>query len=345
MKQKKSLQTLCRLCIFLFVLLTGFWGSPSSVQQGETINTVLTASAATSSTPKLTAKITKNNILKLLKKYDTDGYYVLKKQIANGDDILTWFTGSSTILASIDTAVHEETHAFSFDQAAGYRQAAYYIGNKKSIIVTYTNVFYTKEMASSIPSGLRTFRYSTYISEASNYLASNQYGIYGLLNEFMAYRMGMSTMINLYDYLVDQDADWDMWRIFINQCENDMQAYAEFKYYMLHYLYYAKKNYPSVYKGIVQNTQFCKAYKKLEASYSKLITTYQKDLKELETYFKNKGYTLTVTNSSVTLTTYSGNRTSTSSISRFYTTYAKLQKQLSKSRYTTQHNRRLKGAA
>lgn len=32
-------------------------------------------------------------------------------------------------------------------------------------------------------------------------------------------------------------------------CENERQAYAELKYYILHYLYYAKKHYQDIYKG------------------------------------------------------------------------------------------------
>ena len=52
-------------------------------------------------------------------------------------------------------------------------------------------------------------------------------------------------------------------------------AYAEFKYYILNYLYYAKKHHPDVYKGIVNNKEFCKAYKTLESSYAKLIKEYE----------------------------------------------------------------------
>ncbi|MCD8338190.1 MAG: hypothetical protein LUD18_13165 [Lachnospiraceae bacterium] len=304
-------------------------------------DSALTAQAASANVPSLNARITQNNILKLLNTYDTDGAYLLKNRIAAGDDILTWFAGCSDILSGIDTAVHEETHLYSY-AAEKNGKAAYYVGNQKTIYVPYTEVFPSIEMASSIPSSMRTFRYSAYIADADDDLASNVDGIYGLLNEFMAYRSGMSTILSLYDYLIDQDADWDTWMLFINECENDMQAYAEFKYYILHYLYYAKQNYPDIYRAIIQNTQFCKAYKKLESSYAKLIRQYQKDLKKLQKYYAKKGYTLTIKNSTISLTTP---QKRTICMCRCYSTYLKLEKKLNKTRYTNLHNKLLAGVS
>ncbi len=333
----KRRNILNHLKLFILFLLLSFCtaGVRFPFLQSET---VITAEAA--SVPGLQAKITEKNILKLLKKYDSDGAYIMNTQIKNGADILSWFQEGSTIFSSIDTAVHEETHGYSYLMEKDGK-AAYFIGNKKTIYVPYTTVYRSREMAATIPSRLQTFRYSTYVGDPDPNMASDVDGIYGLLNEFMAYRAGMNTTLELYDYLTDQNADWDMWAIFINQSENDMQAYAEFKYYILHYLYYAKKNYPDIYKGIINNRQFCKAYKKLESSYAKLIRQYQKDLKKLQTWYANKGYTLTIRNSTISLTNTS-HRTIT--ISRFYTTYQKLQKELSKSRYTKLHQKLLAGA-
>lgn len=327
-----------RLLLFLFVFslhFTGLFGVP------ENRSSILTASAASASMPGLNAKITQNNILKILNAYDSDGAYLLNNRIAAGDDVLTWFTGCSDILSGIDTAIHEETHIYSYAAERNGR-AAYFVGNQKTIYVPYTDVFPSVEMASSIPISLRTFRYSAYIADVEEDLASNADGIYGLLNEFMAYRSGMNTIVSLYDYLIDQDADWDTWILFINECENDMQAYAEFKYFILHYLYYAKQNDPDVYKAIIRNAQFCKAYKKLENSYAKLIRQYQKDLTKLQKYYAKKGYTLTIKNGSISLTTP---EKKTTTICRFYNTYLKLEKQLSKTRYTNLHNKLLSGVS
>lgn len=77
----------------------------------------------------------------------------------------------------------------------------------------------------------------------------------------MAYQRGMNTDVLLFPYLQKQNADRYAWSSYIIGCENGRQSYAEFKYYILHYLYYAKKHYPDVYKGIMNNRQFCKVYK------------------------------------------------------------------------------------
>lgn len=80
---------------------------------------------------------------------------------------------------------------------------------------------------------------------------------------------------------MDKNAGWDAWKGFINSCENDRLAYAEFKYYMLHYLSYAKQRHPEAYQGIIGNREFCKAYSQAESSFVKLISAYEKDLKKI----------------------------------------------------------------
>ena len=63
--------------------------------------------------PGLNAKVTKNNILKLLSQYDKDGAYILNKQTAKGENFLAWFS-NGRIVDNIDTAVHEETHGYLY---------------------------------------------------------------------------------------------------------------------------------------------------------------------------------------------------------------------------------------
>lgn len=256
---------------------------------------------AAAKTPGLNAKATEKNVLKILDRYDKDGAFILRKQKQAGDNILTWF-GSGRIYKNIDTAVHEETHGFSHSYAKNkWNGYAYFVGNKKSVQVTLTDVYPTKKMAASIPKRLRTFRYDTYVAKADPYLSANAQGAYGLLNELMAYRTGMSNSVSMYAYYAAQDAGWDVWQQYISNCENGKMAYAEFTYYIHHYLYYAKKNYPQVYRGIIGNKQFCKAYAKIVSSYKKRIKTYENDLKRLKKRMEKKGYRVEVTASRIML--------------------------------------------
>lgn len=290
--------------------------------------------AAAVQAPGINARITENNILKLLNKYDPDGAYIMKKQKAAGDNILSWFS-DRRIIDSLNTAVHEETHGCSF--RGGFRGYAYYVGKKKAVNVSFTTVYESKKMASSIPKNLRTFRYNTYVAKPSANLSSNVRGAYGLLNEFMAYRMGMNNSISLYSYYADQNAGWDAWEVFIQDCENGRMAYAEFKYYTLHYLYYAKKHYPQVYKGIVKNKQFCRAYRKMESSYRQLIAAYGKDLKKLQKLMKSKGHTLEIQNDMVWFN--ESGKSGRVGTGRFTADYNRLLKELKKTKYTAVHKK------
>lgn len=291
--------------------------------------------------PSLNAKVTAQNIQTLLKKYDPDGAYIMQKQIAKGDDICTWFSSQGRIIDSIDTAIHEETHGYSFYYAKTYNQTAYFVGNKKTIYVTHTKIYNSKIMARSIPKKLRTFRYNTYVAKPRANLASNVQGVYGLLNEFMAYQRGMNTVVLLFPYLQKQDADWGAWKQNISSCENDRQAYAEFKYYILHYLYYAKKHYPDVYKGIINNRQFCRAYKTLEKNFRKCIKQYENDLDKLKQIVAaHPGYWLEVTDENIMLCDDSGG----TGVGRFTADYEKLCKEIGKKKYKSMHNALVKKA-
>ena len=297
--------------------------------------------SAASKIPGFKAKVTEKNILKILNKYDKDGAYVMKKQINKGDNILWWFS-NARIIDGMNTAVHEETHGYSHSYGTysfSGTTTAYFVGNKKTVYVPHTTVYQSKEMANSIPKRLRTFRYNTYVAKPSAYLSSNVDGAYGLMNEFMAYRMGMSTTIALFPYYKAKKAGWDEWQVFINNCENDRLAYAEFKYYILNYLYYAKKHHPDVYNGIVNNKEFRKAYRTLESSYVKLIKEYEKDLKKIKKEMKAAGYQMQISDEMIMVYSSQGAGTGTG---RFTSDYNKLQKELRKDKYLSIHRKLVK---
>lgn len=281
--------------------------------------------------PGFGAKVTEQNVLKILNRYDKDGAYIVKKQMAAGDDILEWFT-TGRMIDGISIAVHEETHAYSIRRLD---ETNYFVGNKTTIPVRHTAIYQTRKMAKSIPKRLRTFRYPTYVSKPIANMASNIQGAYGLMNEFMAYRMSMNNTVCLYPYYVDKDADWDKWKVYINLCENGRLAYAEFKYYILHYLYYAKNHYPKVYQGIVKNKPFCRVYRTIEKSYARLNEKYEKDLKKLKGIFLNKGYQMTVTDAGIELRI----GRSIMGIGRFTADYKKLVKEMKKGKYQAVHKK------
>lgn len=280
------------------------------------------ASPAEAAVPKPGAAVTKKNVKALLKAYDKDGYYLVTHGRKNrGMDFMQWFTRGSITL-DIDTAVHEQCHLNTFNGASSER---IYKGKKKFYNVKYTSVFKTKKMASSVPEACRYNRYSIYVADPTPNLASNIHGVYGLLNEFCAYGWGMNNTVKLYPYYKKYAKDFGDWYPFILSGANDRQAYAEFNFFILHYMNYAKKHYPKVYKKILANKSFKKAYKFTEKKFRKSISAWQKDLKQLVKKLNEEGHDAYISDGMIYVDFYG--------LSLFQNEYDGIMKQIKKSKY------------
>lgn len=321
-KQKRAVSMILILSVFLSL----FMGGP-----------FFTAEAEAASVPGFNAAKTEKNVMKILDRYDKDGAYVIRKAKAAGDkDLMRWFSGNGRITDYMDVAVHEQTHGYSLI-CAPYNKYFYFTGNKKSLKVKPTVIYHSKKMSKSIPKRCRTFRYSTYVGSPTANLISNIWGAYGLMNEFMAYRMGMNYNTKIFNYYAANHADFSTWMRLVNDGDNNRMAYAEFKYYILHYIYYAKKHYPAVYKGLMSNKNFCKAYYRMEKSYASLIKTYERDIKRIGSKIKDKGDKYEVTSSQILF--YDSSKGAWYGYNFLFTSdYKTLKKELNKSKYKKIHN-------
>lgn len=260
------------------------------------------AKGTSDSVPAWNAEVTAENVLLLLKHFDQDGYFLVDQGYKMGDDILSYYNHSIDLLFGqespqlmdcLGVVVHEEFHSYVGDtQKDKWTDMKFYLGNGRSLIVPITEVFNTSEMAESVPDQCRTSRYSTYISEPQEDLGANVYGAYGLLNEFCAYQWEINNDTKMYEYYDKYSDDAADWTEYISHCENQKQAYAEFKYYILHYLSFAKEHHPDVYKGIMENSQFRKVYRIAERRFSKRIKNYEKSLDHLQATLEQEGYTV-----------------------------------------------------
>ena len=243
---------------------------------------------AASKEPKYNAQITKKNILKLLDAYDSDGAYILRSD--KSGSYMYWFNGARYMTDEMDTAVHETFHHISFDWGGDKM----YVGSKKFVFVPQTIVFSSAKAAKKIPKRLRTFRYSTYMTNSqSTNMHSVVDGPYGLLNEMSAYSWGMNNSIKLYPYYKKNN----MMNPFYISCSNNKNAYAEFTYFILFYLDYAKTNDKAVYKSIMKNSQFKKVYKNTDKRFKNLIKKYNSIAQKDRNYFyypkaSDRDYTL-----------------------------------------------------
>lgn len=237
------------------------------------------------------------NVLALLDEYDPDGAYILRKADEN---FMRWFS-SDMLLKQIGTAVHEECHSvifsvgFALSENRRERKYAYYTGNGTVVPVTFTKVYNTKEMIPYIPAELQTTRYHRYVETSDEDLTSVVNGVYGLMNEYTAYSWDMNNTVHLYDYYKTHINNPDGWFLFVNQGANGRMAYAEFRYFILTYMMYAKDHHPDIYRGIVNNIDFKKAFRLVDTIYSDNIRNYESILAELTQRLTNEGHQMDVT--------------------------------------------------
>lgn len=74
----------------------------------------------------------------------------------------------------------------------------------------------------------------------------------------------------------------DDWFQYANLGANDRLAYAEFRYYILTYMLYAKDKHPDVYQGIVNNQEFKNAFKSVDNCFSGNIQKFEGTLSDLK---------------------------------------------------------------
>lgn len=246
----------------------------------------VTASAAM---PAPTSEFTVDNTLKVLKTYDHDSYYFVKYYLDNNmfarETFPFWWNGAS-LVSGMDVGVHETYHgytncdAFSFDTIFSdfSNSVKIYAGNGVEYSIDHSKIsglFPTSQAVSSISSELKTFRYPEYVSATST-ADANTKGVYGLVNEFGAYYSGLRVMSSLKPYFKKYDKDGTSWKSYYLSLNNDRTAYAEFKFWTLKYMLYAKKNKPEVYNAILNDKNYCSAYTAIETRFAALVKSENK---------------------------------------------------------------------
>lgn len=213
---------------------------------------------------------TPDQVLSFVKKYSPESYYILNEEIkASGNkDVFKQYIEKDSIgfAEEINVIVHETTHKYTSDKNNG-KGLTFYNG-ANDVLVNGNNVFMTKEIASTIPDNFRTYRFNDYINPTDTNIGAQVNGVYGLLNEFNAYYWGTKASYDLFNYYTQKNTNKD-WIEYING-NGDYLAYAEFKFYILKYLLYAKQNHPDIYQSIINNTNFKTAFNSLDNNFYNL---------------------------------------------------------------------------
>lgn len=252
-------------------------------------------------------------------KYSADGFYVLQQyysspseftidgmKISLGEhlDYGAYIPGNSEkdIIRSLSTIVHEVCHgyashlawktlqdqniAFSFDDAFSY----YYLSDQRSILVKETPVFKSREIDRIFPDSLRTHRYEMYIYPSDPMMGTQQKGIYGLLDELIAYYHGTRMSVDLYEYYkAIASESGQEWLDYLDGVGSTYFAHKEFKLYIMQYLMYAEQYQPDMYREIIENEPFVTAFLIVDEKFSNLIQRFFGLKKELMTDLRQRG--------------------------------------------------------
>ncbi|MBO3698041.1 hypothetical protein [Roseivirga sp. E12] len=296
----------------------------------------------------------------LIEEHDSDSYAMLQslaklptKYKLNGMTITTgeptkpeaWLSGKTAedIRGSLNTVVHESLHNFtsyypyqmlsnesSHDYDFGDSYSAFMIDGSDIALVKHTDVYNSNELKRDIPKALRTFRYNPYITPKSN-LGSQKQGIYGLLDEFNAYFRG--TLISYKLFPVYREMGSDNPSAYLDYMQNMSSirmAYFEFKYYMLAYLNRAETSYPEQYEGFMSNQDLRRTYTLIHDQFEQLNENIDQRITKLMADLNNQGIESYIKDNYF----WVQNR----GIGMNLEAIELLKEELSKSRYTRQHD-------
>lgn len=256
----------------------------------------------------------------LLKKYDPNGYQIVKAyydtpasfrvgktsvSLGGNIDFVVFLHGSSDadIAKDLNTVVHEICHLYT--QRLAYqklketphlynrnkRYSLFFINANKSILVTQTKTFPSKEIAQIVPKKLRTFRFATYVSPSQKSQGTQLEGVYGLLDELNAYYQGLKNSLNLHEYYTKETKQTPTdWFNFFTELDATYYAYTEFKFYILKYMIWAKKRHPMIYRGVLNNQSFKQAYNAIDQGFYKAIEDYFALRKKILEQLKKTGH-------------------------------------------------------
>ena len=192
-------------------------------------------------------------------------------------------TTYKTLIDDYGTMVHESTH--HYNGAGGYNWETKFWNSRvliePGITISFpqTTTFNSDLFISIVPKEApkKIFRYKTYVAKGTE-PSANVSGIYGLMDEFSAYKNGTRASIEAANTAIKLN-DKEKIEFFEKKAIAEYFAYYEFRLFIAWYLEYGVKNKPDIYKKIMANTN-------LRVAYTLLDDGFLNDIKELERLVK-----------------------------------------------------------
>ncbi|SRR6056297_1080374 len=210
-----------------------------------------------------------------------------------------------SVAKKLDVVVHEMCHEYAAhmcwpilekrgllnDFDTSYKTI--FAGFKEPILIPITKTFPSKEIAGTFSEEIKTFRFDKYITKpiGGENAGTQAFGVYGLIDELNAYYHQYKTAHNLVPYYKSQTKNiLNAWIDNYYYADRSHRAYLEFKLYILKYLLYARDEERSVYRGVMNNTNFKKAFTSLDKAYAALVKDYYRTKETIIPFLNKKGY-------------------------------------------------------
>jgi hypothetical protein len=178
-------------------------------------------------------------------------------------------TTNDRLISSFNTVVHESTHHFNSHTE---------ICVDPRIIIQFqrTPTYTSEKFLAIVPKEAsdKIFRLKSYVGNGSG-VSANRSGIYGIMDEFSAYRNG--TKASLDAAIAAKLAKNEKRKLdFIKESLPTYFAYYEFRLFISWYLDYGAKYQPAMHKALMENTNFRVAFTLLEQGFKEDIKIMEK---------------------------------------------------------------------
>lgn len=171
-------------------------------------------------------------------------------------------TSEKEWLKSYSTVVHEGYHHWEGQNRSTWASTRYLVARGLEIEVPHRELYDTRDLHPTVVDSLKEkiFRYRPYIFDGDRRLGSHVYGIYGLMEEWNAYLLGVKASLSLESWYRDRlkgntgkEAYELMGAGFLTNPASSMLAHHEFRLFIAWYLEYAQVQRPEVYEACMKN--------------------------------------------------------------------------------------------
>jgi hypothetical protein len=204
-------------------------------------------------------------------------------------------------LSDIGTNVHELNHLITTDYPYEYcrlhnrvfkEKNMYYFyidtGNER-IVFSNVDYFPSADLISEIPEASRTFRFNLYIDGNTS---TQSDGLLGLLDEYNSYYHSLNTVWDLKSAYLSATNDMVKGYIqWMSSLITDVEAYYEFRFFILEYLRYARLNKPEIYGQIKSEPDLISVFNRITESFRTIVTKYDREIStNCKSYWQKLGY-------------------------------------------------------